>query len=235
MLGPGGTMRRSRNVLIYVSASVLAMLVVMMVQYQQTGDYFGFYKAQESFGNTFGLPDLPLSSWGGGSVVRLDAVALLAGILSAVFLVRMIIKHISGSIISYDPELILSLGYVAGISAMALLLRNGELFSLNRFVFATPFALVLLSKYAEHPMRMDLRRSLIIFLALNLYFLLFASFVHIQTFLLFNLVAVYLIMVMYVVEPLQNKHRPLFWIWCIAAVAIQLFYLQRYLSDMWVA
>jgi hypothetical protein len=235
MLGPVNSMRKARKVLIYVSASALAMLVVIMVQYQQTGDYFGFYKAQESFGNTFGLPDLPLSSWGGGSVVRLDAVALLSGVIAAVLLVRITIKRILGSSISYDPELILSLGYVAGISAIALLLRNGELFSLNRFVFATPFALVLLSKYAEHPMRMDLRRSLLIFLALNLYFLLFASFVHIQTFLLFNLVAVYLVMVMYVAEPLQNKRRPLFWIWCIAALALQLFYLQRYLSDMWVA
>lgn len=167
--------------------------------------------------------------------MRLDAVALLAGIIAAVFLVRIVFKRITGSSSSYDPELILSLGYVAGISAIALLLRNGELFSLNRFVFATPFALALLSKYAEHPMRMDLRRSSLFFLVLNLYFLLFASFVHIQTFLLFNLVAVYLVVVMNVAEPLQNKRRPLFWIWCIAAFALQIFYLQRYLSDMWVA
>lgn len=235
MVGTGSMVRRSMKVLIYASVSSLAMLTVMLIQYKQTGDYLGFYKAQESFGNTFDLPDLPLRSWGGGSVVRLDAVALLAGIIAAVFLVRIVFKRITGSSSSYDPELILSLGYVAGISAIALLLRNGELFSLNRFVFATPFALALLSKYAEHPMRMDLRRSSLFFLVLNLYFLLFASFVHIQTFLLFNLVAVYLVVVMNVAEPLQNKRRPLFWIWCIAAFALQIFYLQRYLSDMWVA
>lgn len=235
IIGPGPAMRKAGQAALYTAACLVALLVVIMVQSAETGDPWGFYKAQAEFGNTFKLPGLPLTSWAGGSVVRLDAVALLAGVACAVVLLNAMRKRYLGKPSALPAEVLLSAGYVAGIAAIALLLRGGSLYSLNRFIFATPFALVLIAHYVSAPQRMAPRTMLVVFLAVSAYFLLFASFVHIQTFLWFSAIALHVTLLLFALGRRDTWGDRAFIAWMIAAVAIQVFYVQRYLNGLWVA
>lgn len=226
--------RRVAHMLLYTAACVVALLIVMAVQRAQTGDPWGFYKAQAEFGNTFKLPRLPLTSWGGGSVVRLDAVALLVGTISGVLLLRAMWMRRRGPL-SLPPEVVLALGYVAGIAAVALLLRGGSLYSLNRFIMATPFALVLIAWYGLAPLRTTTRQAIGLFLAISVFFLLFGSFVHIRTFLWYSAVAVHLTLLAVALGRTDRMGRGLFIAWLLVALAIQAYYFHRYLGGAWVA
>lgn len=236
-LGEGTITRKAGHMLLYTGACALALLAVILAQHAATGNYFGFYAAQAEFGNTFKMPKLPLTSWGGDAVVRLDSVALLAGATAGVLLLRAIGRRTLSHLPAPPPEVVLSMAYVAGMALLALLLRNGSLYSLNRFVFATPFALVLIAHYIRKPIPINGRRAAIMFLVLSLYFLLFASFVHIRTFLTYSALAGFLILIVYALgrPGAQALRHPALWAALIGVMVFQLYFIHRFLSGLWVA
>jgi len=227
--------RKLGDVAMYIASSFLAMLLVMAYQYSETGDLWGFYTAQSGYGNTLKLPSLPFTSWGGGSTVKLDAVALMIGIVSSLVLVRISLRALRTRSTSAQPELIVSLGYIATVSAIALFLRGGELYSLNRFVMASPFILIVIAAYIDKPRAIEVKRLFLIGTAILTYFMLFGAYVHIQTFVSFILLTVYLIALVNVVSKPTRSIGWAFWTWLVIACCIQLYYLTRYLENKWVA
>ena len=116
--------------------------MVSFIQFLDTGEWFKFFEAQKHWGNFLQIPRFPLTSWAGGFIVRLDGFAFLIGIILGGFLLGLIfkLKQFRNTII--PSEVIFSLAYLGGITLIVLLFRGGSLFSLNRFIFATPFIIV---------------------------------------------------------------------------------------------
>jgi hypothetical protein len=219
----------------YISISLLGLFLVSYIQFTETGSWTGFYTAQQGYGNTFKLPNLPLTSWGGGAIVRLDSVALLLGLSCGIALTRSIYIRFTRVKYGLRPEVLLSLGYIAGVSLIALLLRGGELYSLNRFIFATPFAFVLIDHAFKNPLTFKIKQAIMILSILIIYSILYASFVHIQTFLWYFATYLYLIILMYVPSIELSKHKIKLAILLMVAVSIQVYFFQRYLNNEWVA
>lgn len=237
VLQPGTFTAKATRIGLYGASTALALFVVMWVQRAGTGDPFGFYHAQGDYGNTLRLPKLPLTSWGGGPVVRLDAATFLLGCSSAILLVLLTLRWVRARTTEAGPVELLSLGYVAGISAIALLLRDGEMYSLNRFVLASPFALMLLHAAARRSRPWPGTWASVAMVTMCLFFLLFGSYVHLRTFIWFIAVALYLLAAaLFLTDRSETTGMKLLhWTWPVLALAIQLYYFQRYLSDLWVA
>ncbi len=214
--------------------SGIGLFAVMAIQHHDTGSWFGFYEAQASYGNTIKFPELPLSSWGGGAVVKLDASALLFGLLCGVGILANVRRSIFRRVQPRLP-LLLSLTYLFVVSMIALFLRNGELYSLNRFVYATPFAFVALHFYERSRFELTIGKWGVVFLVILIFTLLFGSFVHIRTFSLFAAASLFITMTLAASSTAQYARRYLLLLSWIIGLALQTFFLSRYLLGEWVA
>lgn len=182
--------------LLYCAVSALGIGVVGCIQYQQTGEWFQFFAVQKEWGNYLQIPQFPLRSWGGNMIVRLDGVALLFGASAGILLLLFLFRSKLLQSIHLPKEVILSLAYIAGITASVFLFRGGSLFSLNRFVFAAPFIMIVVNYYLNSDFSFSNKQLGIALFALVLYWLSFASYVHIQAFLKFFAVSLYVLLVL---------------------------------------
>jgi hypothetical protein len=148
---------------------------------------------QQGWGNHLQLPMLPFTTWGGNMIVRLDGIALIFGVLSGVFLLIYILNLKVFKLSVLPKEIILSLAYIGGITLMVLIFRGGSLFSLNRFVFASPFILIVINYFLSIDIFLSKKQLFLIFLLIVLYWLMFGSYVHIQAFLKYFFVSFYVI------------------------------------------
>ena len=126
------------RIFMYCIISLIAIAIVGLIQYQDTKKWFEFFSVQAGWGNHLQTPHFPLSSWGGNMIARLDGVAFIFGLISGVCLVLYIFRVNFMKAKSIPKEVILSLAYLGGITLTVFLFRGGALFSLNRFLFATP-------------------------------------------------------------------------------------------------
>ncbi len=182
-----------KRCLAYVLTSFFGLLLVGMYQfYFQRQEWFTFFSAQKMWGNELRVPAFPLTSWGGGLATKIDAFALLIGILSGLTLLLFFMKSSRVKKITIPKEVVLSLAYLAGISLTVLFFRGGSLFSLNRFVFACPFVLVGLNFYLKQTISFNWKTMSLILFLLIAYGLLFGSYLHIQVFLKYFALALYM-------------------------------------------
>lgn len=183
-----------KNSLLYILITVLGVGLVGLIQYKETGEWFQFFAVQKGWGNYLQVPHFPLRSWGGNMIVRLDGVCLLFGLASGIVLILYFFKSRFFLSIKLPKEILLSLAFIAGITASVLLFRGGSLFSLNRFVFASPFIIVVVNYYLKCDFSFTVKQLAFALLILIIYWLSFASYVHIQAFLKFFAVSLYILL-----------------------------------------
>lgn len=175
----------------YLLITVIGIALVSLIQYHDTNEWFKFFSVQEGWGNKLQLPNLPLTSWAGGFVVRLDGLAFLIGVLAGLTLTAFILKLKVVANKAVPREVIFSLSYLGGMTLLVLIFKGGSLFSLNRFIFATPFIIVILNYWFSQKFHYKIGKLLYIFAFILLFWLLFASYGHIQTMMKFFLISLY--------------------------------------------
>jgi hypothetical protein len=220
---------------IYIGISLVGVLLVTFIQFLDTGEWFKFFEAQKHWGNFLQIPSLPLTSWAGGFIVRLDGFAFLIGIISGGFLLGLIfkLKQFRNSVI--PSEVIFSLAYLGGITLIVLLFRGGSLFSLNRFIFATPFIIVAFNFWIKSDFCITKKQLFSIFGLIFIFWLLFGSYVHIQLMLKYLLVTFYAILIFVMKSEIQFIRK-----WSLIALIFLGFTFQvvlfiRFLNGNWVA
>jgi hypothetical protein len=220
---------------IYIGISLVGVLLVTFIQFLDTGEWFKFFEAQKHWGNFLQIPSLPLTSWAGGFIVRLDGFAFLIGIISGGFLLGLIfkLKQFRNSVI--PSEVIFSLAYLGGITLIVLLFRGGSLFSLNRFIFATPFIIVAFNFWIKSDFCITKKQLFSIFGLIFIFWLLFGSYVHIQLMLKYLLVTFYAILIFAMKSEIQFIRK-----WSLIALIFLGFTFQvvlfiRFLNGNWVA
>ncbi len=219
--------------LMYSGVVLLGLLLTLAVQYHYTGNWFAFFEAQKGWGNYFRIPQFPLTSWAGGNIVRLDGTALLIGLTAAGFSVFWVWKKVKGRIAFEKKELVFSVLYLAGISLFVLLFRGGWLFSLNRFVFSTPFFLVA-CYYFLPSLNLTRKYFLYVFLFLSVYWFWFASYVHIQSLLKYEALTVFLILFLLTGSRHKTISRVAFAVCLLGNIFLTVYLYHKFLGGGWV-
>lgn len=225
----------TKKIMYYILPVLIGMASVVVIQYCYTGDWFAFSHAEAAWGwggNSFRLPKFHLTSWGGDNIARLDGSALLIGMIATIALGYFVLKKSPSLECLKNESVLFSTLYLAGICWFVLFTRGGSLFSLNRFVFATPFFFVALSAFLKKTW--TTKEYLLIFFLLNAFWLLFGSYVHIQAFLAYFSLSIFLMLFLFISHHNKYLSRIAYSVCLICNVFLQLYFYHSFLSGGWV-
>jgi hypothetical protein len=223
-----------RNIAVYLGVAALGVVIVGYIQFLDTGAWFEFFTMQQGWGNELQIPAFPLTSWSDGIIIKLDAVAFLVGTLGGSFLLAYIIKRSFFKNTNLDKAQVFTFAYLGGITLLVLLFRGGSLFSLNRFVFATPFIIVAFHYWMRQNITFKGTHLLLIYALLSVFWLLFGSYVHIQEFLAYSLLSVY-VLLLFAIKANANLVRKYSLLILVALnMALQVVLFVRFLGGQWV-
>ena len=218
----------------YLLIAAVGLLMVGAIQFHDTGEWFQFFSVQKGWGNELQIPKLPLTSWAGSFIVKTDGFALLIGVLAGGYLSALILKLKWVKAAMPDRDVLFSLAYLGGISLTVLLFRGGSLFSLNRFVLATPFIVVVLHYWMNQNIFFTNKQLIAAYLFIFLFWLLLGSYVHIQELLKYLLLSFYALFIFSLKShlPITRKYS------LILLIALnfifQVTFYVRFLSGLWV-
>ncbi|MBL7911415.1 MAG: hypothetical protein JNJ41_10210 [Bacteroidia bacterium] len=221
-----------KKAIIPIVALVLGLFITMSVHFYYTNKWFIFFEAQKLWKNYLHFPNFPLKSWGGDGSSRFDGSALAISIICGIYILNLFAKKIKSNL-SVSKDLVFSLLYMCGTSMLIIAYRDGNLYSLNRFIYATPFIIVVLyyffTNYIFH-----LKHVWFIIILSEIFWLLFESYNHIHNLLLYSAVSLYFVMLL--LTKHTNKLISNFSIFALIAIncigLIKLYY--RFLNNGWV-
>ncbi|MBK6835357.1 MAG: hypothetical protein IPG89_14245 [Bacteroidetes bacterium] len=219
---------------IYSFTLILGLLFSFTIQKLYTGKWFTFFESQSNWGNKLSIPTLPIRTWGGDNITRLDASAFFIGICCALTMLLMLFIPKFRDKLKFTKPMLFSIAYLAGATGVVLLYRGGLLFSLNRFIYATPFLLYALGYFISH-FSFKLKQVGVLFFTTLVFWLLFNSYTHIHNFLCFAIVSGILVLVSFV----NNNNKLIATASVIALIAINnvvaYYLISKHLSGFWVA
>ena len=210
--------------------------MVLNMEYQQTGEWLGFFSYQKTeWGNYLQIPQLHLGTWGSRLILLLDGAALLLGLALIIYLVILVKNIFLSKKTHAESTEVFSYLYLIGMALVVLLFRGGLLFSLNRFFFCSAFFCVAAIYFYQKLNTISFKNIGIILGALTMFWLLFGSYTHIQVFISFFLLSIYLLLYLL----LKNKNDKIVNIAYIAIlvcnVILQVILLEKFLLGDWVA
>lgn len=233
-LGQSNFQMISRRIVLLSLTIVVGNLLVFCFQYYSLGVWFTFFDAQAGWGNGLKWPLFPLTTWNHPHVIWIDSIALWISMIAGILLIYFIYqRHINGR--TFSRVLSYSLLYLVGTGLFVLLFRGGHLFSLNRFVFATPFLLmatVELKKHFKFEKSTKVIATLIIsFVIFSM--LLFGSYLHIRLLISYVLLSI-LVGLWFGLQFFKLK-KAITWSVIMMLIIFQLFYLVAILHGEWLA
>ena len=227
--------KKTLNLLSYALCLLLALGAVFLIHYYQTGNFWAYFEASKQWGGVLILPKFPLTTWGAASILKLDAASLCISLSAGFYLLYQIIKYKLTNAIPLAKELIFALAYM-GVLGLFLFFRAGTLFSLNRFVLVNPFFIIIVHYFINSNIQFNKKQLASIFLAINLFMLLFGSYSHIKTLISFTVLACFLLLPFLLKYNQINKNYDYIIIIIITAVnfVLQLYFYTQFLSNEWV-
>lgn len=142
-----------------VLSVAFTMIGVFIIQYIQTGNFFAFFYAQQFWDHHFGIPSFPLTSWHWPTHVSDSAalcVGLIAGFICVLYIAQQLLPSYKIPLLSkwfavsaMSNAYVFSFLYLGGTALTILLFQGGNLHSLNRYVFATPFMLLFINAFVS--------------------------------------------------------------------------------------
>jgi hypothetical protein len=164
-----------KRVLVQAVAPLLALGIVICVQYADTGVWFAYFR--DGWHRQIALPRFPLTTWGGAMTLWLDGLAFLFCMLCLIVLAWHTFQWFGKKGHLQDSPVVFSLAYLVMPGLSALLMGSYDraggttLASLNRYVMATPFFVVVLF-YLTHQVTLNYRTAGVLILTVVLTYLL---------------------------------------------------------------
>lgn len=230
------TRKSNRDAFLRITLSFVAagigLFFALFIHFTYTGNWFSFMDAQSEWDNQLRIPTLPLRSWAGWRVTVMDGTALFVSLVSGYTLFKWLYRQKNNLRINAPRALVFSMWYIFGVGLLVLLFRGGELFSLNRFVFATAFFIVAAIAFMQQ--KHSLKSSYYV-LVMFLYWLLFASYVHIQTLLKYLAATLFNGLAIWSFVDKEKLARPVAVVFFLTLVVLQVYFFYRHLSGEWIA
>lgn len=230
------TRKTNRDALWRIMLSFVAvgigLFLALCIHFNYTGAWFSFMDAQSQWDNHLRIPTLPLRSWAGWRITVLDGTALFVSLASGFTLFNWLYRQKTNLRMDAPRALVFSMWYLFGIGLLVLLFRGGELFSLNRFVFATAFFMVAAIAFMQ---RKHTLKSSYYVLVMFFYWLLFASYVHIQTLLKYLVATLFNGLAIWSFVNKKKLAKPATVIFFLGLVILQVYFFYRHLSGEWIA
>ncbi len=217
------------------AATLLGLGISMAIHHAYTGNWLAVFDAQRFWNNHLQWPTFPLRNWGGTFPTRFEATSFLVGFGCAVAVAGLAWRHWRRPLPVAAQPLIFAMAYIGGVTFVTLATRGGEIVSLSRYIYATPYFLLLLAHVLRN-VRLSGRQLLAVFGLMELGWLLFfGAYSHIRTLLSYTLVGAVLMLWVLNVHQSPAVRR---WAWLPAVLAgtgLLLYQLMRFLAHEWVA
>tara|TARA_B100000795_G_C22781854_1_gene432722 strand:- start:51 stop:1250 length:1200 start_codon:yes stop_codon:yes gene_type:complete len=207
--------------------SGMGIILIMILNQINTGNPISFYLNQKLWASELAMPSLPLRSWGSGLAIRLDFLALSTILCFVFFYIREKAYKKSDLLLEF------SIAYILWFFLVTLAFRGGSLHSFNRFIFCSPFFLYLGYKIF-YSIKIDWKSILILYISLTCMSFLAESYVHIRTFLWFQIPILYLLVYIYLISK-SAKFNPINILFLILNGFILNFLLMEFYSGNWIA
>jgi hypothetical protein len=227
--------RHAGTALAATIATLLGLGISMAIHHAYTGNWFAVFAAQRFWNNHLQWPTLPLRNWGGIFPTRFEAPAFLIGFGCAVGMAGLVWRHWRRPLLAEAQPVIFALAYIGGVTFVTLATRGGELVSLSRYIYATPYFLLLLADFL-HRIRLSNRQLLAAFGLMEVVWLVFfEAYTHIRSVLGYTAVSAVLLLWLLNAHLSPTVRR---WAWLptvLAGTGLLLYQLMRFLTHEWVA
>ncbi len=217
---------------LYIAAGIITTLTVIYIQFLQTGVWFASSKTHIHWKHYFRIPEFPLHSWGENEILFLDGTGMLIGLTALAILLILFIQKIKQPMTEANKSYLFSLLYLGGISLSILLFQGGDIHSLNRYIFATPFYFIFLLEFSKK--NFSLKEILLFFLILTGYWLFCGSYKHITIFVNYLLLSVFLILFLFIYGPYKRIAQWSFIAIYVSSVFLQAFLFILFLKGTWI-
>lgn len=144
-------LQKIKKIILNVIPNIIGLASVVCFQYWKTGIWFASFKAQTAgWDRSYKFPTLPFYMHNHINTLWLDGIAIIIGILSIVIMVYSFFKFVIKKDYALNSELTFSLIYFIMVlfssTFYSTLWFEGRtcISSINRYMFATPFILILL-------------------------------------------------------------------------------------------
>lgn len=138
-------------------ASSFGVLLSLALYYKLTGDPLAFFHMRKQ-GNGLTIPGFPLTTWRGAKLLWLDGFAFMICFGVVLTFLPLLYKGLiakKDKVVPKDFTILFTIGYIVTTTIHILFFNlkdpagSTSLLGLNRFVFATPFFLILLIHYGR--------------------------------------------------------------------------------------
>jgi hypothetical protein len=214
----------------------IGLFIVFLIQRLQTGEWLTFFKVQEEgWGNKISIPDLPLTSWGGNFMSLYDGLTLWFCMIFGIMSLRTIVQKNSNSIqvSSLDNAAQLSMLILAGTGLMILFTRGGLLFSLNRFVVASPFFIVAIHHVLQQN-KITKKQALYIALSIVLFSTFLGSYNHIRHICMYLGISLFLLFQLIAINSKKLISNIAFSLMLALLLTVQVYFFYRVLTEQWI-
>jgi len=230
-----------RSILLIAIVTLGTMLVVA-IQYQQTGVWMAYFKSQSmQWNRSFTIPVFPLTTWDAHRLLTLDAAAFLVGVVALFLCLRHLWSSVGNNLNSFlqtDKAYLFSCAFLVMVLASILFFNpldaatnTTSILSINRYMIASPFLLVFLHHHVSSS-RLTQKELFVLFgLLLALGFIFNAYSGKRSAFLFFLLIGYCMSYLTVLYKPFLKKYwLVLYFINC----CFQLFLFNSFLEGQWV-
>jgi hypothetical protein len=183
----------------YALPITAGLFLFFFYQYYKTGEWFIYFRIQrEHFGHSFSIPKLPFSGQEGDRRTWISALGFFTDAAALLLIIVLGLRWLVKDRTAKDTAVTASLVYLSLTLIQTLffnpVLGGGSgttMVGIHRYSFATAFFFVFLF-YITRTFKYRLSQCLFVFLFANVVWLMFNSYVHIQRFLFFNGLTIYI-------------------------------------------
>jgi len=221
-----------KNIFLYLLSVAAGVLLVVWIEYIQTGHWFVFLSSQKYWGVGLRFPSLPFHTW--GKMDYLDGASLVAGLVATLMVIRIMYQFLINNERFANKAVLFSLLYVSGLTFFTIAFKGGALFSFNRYIIPTAFSLVAF-EYFIRAKTFTYKQTAIATLLIFIFWLIFFhSFVHILVITGFLALTLYIGLYMLLNHQNHGTRRAAFLILYGINLIVQVFLIYKFTTLQWV-
>lgn len=138
-----------KRILFFLSATLMGMLIAAYTQAAQTGKWFYFIQVQEYWGRHWIVPGVPFTTLSANRILAMDAIALILGLAAIYSSFRYFFSYLKLKNNDLEPGIFFAALVMSGTTILDVFFTynmdgSANLWSLNRHLLCTPFAVVFL-------------------------------------------------------------------------------------------